>query len=1244
MAFIVPEQQPLTLQFAEALLRETLSANNDSRKAAEATLASFGTVSQRASLLLGVARASSASELRQLACVLLRRQLVKEDAPLWPQLDAASRAGLCAEMLSALPAEVDRKVRLSLCELVAYTASNALEDDGGGWPALWPFMQQCVSAPNPALQEAALTIFERLGPMIAEMMESSFASFRDVFLSRLRDAAAPLDVRVAAARAAVSLLTSCAASQREIFSAVLPEVLSLLNGVAAAPKDEAAVQAARTLAGLLVDAATDAGRLFRTCAGDFLKTLTALASEKSADGEARRSAAEALVALAENAGPLCRKTPGYVAGVLRALIALMLEWGDVLEEGWEAEWESGDFVQEDNDDSDAGCHVGFAAESLTRFAAAVGARVALPPLQPLIAELLARPEWTARFAALEALTATAEILDDGEEMLEGVARAAGAAAADVHPRVRAASLDVIGSLCAFQGPAFQMFGHAHAAPALVRGLSDTSRRVRCNAAYAVTMWVENLRDEADADYVVPYAGAFMTGLLGCLGGRDAQLVSQALTAVSALASCDAARETLVAGGAYNLLRPLLLQLLGAADADLASMVASSPGLPDVTGLARVAAAAKAGRTLKGKAIECFSSLGVAMGAEAFTADARSLLGAILGLLAATRDAVAAAAAANAPPADDPVPSYCWDALGRIAAVIGADAFAPALPELIPWLLKSASADPSTVVPENNEGDDDEEVTSGGGGGGDGSGGGGGGNDDIEIDEINVGSVRLRVRTAELEEKTSAVAALRTLFKVLKPSVEGGGGGGGVGGHILSSAAPATLNVLIPILRTEHFTGFDELRAEAARAIPDVFMSLAAGTAINAAGDLQGYAGGLASALDALASAAAESDAPDMVSTYLEHFSELLLGGTSRASFLGGTPMPAVPCRGGPSRSFSLFCPLLTEASMNLLTRSILIAFNHSIQRRAVRAAEAKINDGEVDAEVKEAAESAEEEDALVGLKASEAWGALFKTHAGAYAATFNALVGDEMLAWGKEGRDPADARLLLYLGCDLLEWAGDDARNSAGIPWAVCLVPIFADAVRSPRDDMRQAAAFGLGVAAEASGYTGAFGQLADGAAMALLGVLRGYKPEGAAPLDTAHDNVVSALVRVARWALPAGTPRRREALTAALSRSPLTEDLDEAPAFARSLAALLLEGDGDAFADNTGAPDVTRIVATLRAFAVAVRRSKPRVFKDAVIGEVAAALAALQSRLTNVMASSVWSALESKDRETLTLQLTTLD
>ena len=716
MVYALPEQ--LTLPFAEALLRETLSASNESRRAAEATLASVGTAAQRAQLLMGVARASGAAELRQLACVLLRRALVKDEEPLWPALDAPARAAICGEMLAALPAESERKVRLALCELVAYTASSALEEDGGGWPALWPFMHQCVSAPNPALQESALTIFERLGPTIAESMESSFASFRDVFLSRLRDAAAPLDVRVAAARAAVSLLTSCAASQRDTFSAVLPEVLSLLSRVAAAPAgDDAAVQAARTLAGLLVDAATDAARLFRGCTAPFLKALTSLVSDTRADGEARRSAAEALVALAENAGPLARKTPGYVAGVLRALIALMLEWGEALGDGWEEDWESGDFVREDNDDVDAGCHVGFAAEALARFSAAVGARVALPPLQPLVAELLARPEWTARFAALEALTAMAEILDDGEEMLEGVARAAGAAAGDAHPRVRAASIDVIGSLCSYQGPSFQMFGHAHAAPALVRGLTDSSRRVRCNAAFAVTMWVEKLSDEADADYVVPYAAAFMTGLLGCLGGRDAQLVSQALTAVSALASCQAAHETLVAGGAYNLLRPLLLNLLGAADADLASMAAASPGLPsDLAGPARLTAAAKAGRTLKGKAIECLSSLGVAMGSEAFTADARSLLGAILGLLAATRDAAAVAAAANAPPTDDPVPSYCWDALGRIAAVIGAEAFAPALPEIIPWLLKSAAADPSTVVAESSGGGDDDGGSEGGGGG------------------------------------------------------------------------------------------------------------------------------------------------------------------------------------------------------------------------------------------------------------------------------------------------------------------------------------------------------------------------------------------------------------------------------------------------------------------------------------------------------------------------------------------------
>jgi hypothetical protein len=1237
----------ITLPAVEALLRDFLSPSDATRRGAEAALLALRAQHPLASLLLGVARASGDVDLRQLSCVLLRRVLTRADPPLWKTLDAAARAALCAELLAALPAEPERKVRLALCDVIANVAAELLDDadgaegggagaggappPGAGWPALWPFMRDCVMAPAPALREAALTIFERLGAVIASTQVASFGSFREVFLLRLRDAGSALDVRVAAARAAASLITSIdVPSQREPFAAVLPDMLALLVAVTApgARDADGAEAAGRVLAGVLSEVAGSAASLFRSCLHEAVRVLAALGRDAGVDGETRRSALETLVTIAEGAGPLVRKTAAFLPALVPALVGMLAEWGDSLDAGWEAEWEAGDDEFDLHDDDAEGRHVDFGGALLGRLGGAVGAAKLLPVLQPLVAQLLARPEWVARHAALDAIIYCAEFFRDDEALLAELARTVAAAAGDAHPRVRAAALDAFGALASYQGPMFQMFGHTHAMPAIVRALGDASRRVRINAVFDVTVWVEALADEADADYIVPYVGALMAGLMANISAPDARIASKAITSVSAIGSCAAAGDALTAGGYYVTMRPGLLGLLHAADGALAASAGAAAAARASSAAAADAAARAEARRLKGKAIECLSVLGVAAGAEAFAADARALLDGILSLLGALQSERGGRADAPISAADDPVQSYCWDALGRIASFIGAEAFAPALPTLVPWLLAGADANPVVVT----------EAAGGAGDGGAGVGGGlladgdeeddddaGDGGSGVESVTLETGT-RLRVRTAELEDKTSAVAALKVLFRVLRPAERGAP-------HLLAGAAPAALRVLLGILTADATAPLEELRFGAASTLEDVIAASAARGARGDAGARAEHGAALAAAVRVLGDRAAEPEAGDLTLAYLECLRDVLTAGCDADSFLGAPRAPP-PRRAGAAATAARDEPLLDAAALGAATRAVSAAFAAATRRRGLRAADAAVDEDGVDEEAAAAAEGAEEEDAQIHFRCVEVWGALWRTHGAAYAEAFAAGVGEELLAWSAEGRDASDVRLTLFLGCDVLECGGDAALDAARAPWAAALVPRFAASLASPRVDLRQAAAYGLGIAAEACERS--FAPYAAAAADALGAALRGYAPTGTTAVDSAHDNMASALAKVAAWSLPRGAARAA-ALGAVLARCPLSEDFAEAAALSRLLGGLLAEGDADAFTGGAagGALDGARVAAALRNFAVALRRSQGAA-AEAVQPAVRAAIAALAAAMPAADAAAVWATLPAQDRETL--------
>ncbi|KAF5839603.1 armadillo-type protein [Dunaliella salina] len=221
-------------------------------------------------------------------------------------------------------------------------------------------------------------------------------------------------------------------------------------------------------------------------------------------------------------------------------------------------------------------------------------------------------------------------------------------------------------------------------------------------------------------------------------------------ALTALASVADASQTLFVKY-YNTVMPLLLSIL-------------------------VNANDKTHRLLRGKALECISLVGMAVGKDRFREDAAKVLQFLQQLQQTEMEA------------DDPTLGYMLQAGARLCKCLGNE-FIPYLSIVMPPLIKSATIEPDiTIRDAENEDDDDE---------------------DEDIEHIPMGDKMVSIRTSSLEEKATACNMLCCYADELK---EG----------FMPYVKPVA-DIMVPLLK---FWFHEEVRRAAVQTLPELVRSAA----------------------------------------------------------------------------------------------------------------------------------------------------------------------------------------------------------------------------------------------------------------------------------------------------------------------------------------------------------------------------------------------------------------------------------
>jgi len=651
------------------LLGALNSADNSKRQMAE-TMFQQAKASEPDNLLLGfvgvLEEESIPMPVRTQGAVLLRQMVSRGSDKdfVFSRVQPVHKQTIAAHLLSRFEAITDQKLQSKVGDVICKLADSACdEDDQRGWLAPgqrgWPQVLPTVFR----LANAADTTNT---PTSCESSVRLLANLVAVFKDEIVQAQQQLGAVVQAALAAPSPKVRCAAfvlvcelvgvldkkawAPLVATASVLTAVLQQLGQANLQEELEECLQQYLEVANLQPD-------FFKSQLQSSMEPVNTLATfvktRSGVEEGIRKLSLEWLVTYAEQKPKwLAKSLPAFIPLTLECCFYLMLEIEDG--EAELKEWVERMDDEEGEEDKDELYHEGESA--IDRVVEAITIDAAGKPLLELVGKFSGQQEWQARLAALTAVKQTVEYVEE-EATITQMAQLLFLHLDHPHPRVRYTALHALGQLSNDQAPDFQDKYHSTVMPVLLQKMEDPIDRVASMAMSAFVSFGEELENAL----MIQYSGGFMQKLVSRLQTSKHRMVQEeSITSIAVIAGVIEKDFSQYYDGIMPLLKQLVLNAKGEKE-----------------------------NRLRGKAFECMSLLGLAVGKEKFLPDAQEAVGEML----------------KTPlEADDLQREYIQEASERICKCLKQD-FAPFLPHLLPGIfasLKMEAEDASNQVATDQE--------------------------------------------------------------------------------------------------------------------------------------------------------------------------------------------------------------------------------------------------------------------------------------------------------------------------------------------------------------------------------------------------------------------------------------------------------------------------------------------------------------------------------------------------------------
>ena len=328
-------------------------------------------------------------------------------------------------------------------------------------------------------------------------------------------------------------------------------------------------------------------------------------------------------------------------------------------EDGEAVLRAGAERMDDEECEDESVLVGAGANGIDRVMEAMGIAVADPKPFELIGRFQGQPQWQARHAALIAIGQVVEFVEDRGHVNE-LANLLLQHVEHPHPRVRYMAYQGLGLMAEDQSPHFQDEWHERVMPVFMAGMDDPIERVAECTLVAFGKFAGDLDKSLIAPYVDGFTGKLVVKWQATRHrGRREECISS-IAHIAKQLEKDFSRY-------YDAVMPVIQQFAAQATGEKEEL-------------------------LRGRAFECMSFLGAAVGKERFFADAQGTLSVMM----------------RAPLAEDGPQRECIKESSERTGECFKKDFAPFLPALLPGIVKSLVLEEAAVPKSSAFGAEDNE--------------------------------------------------------------------------------------------------------------------------------------------------------------------------------------------------------------------------------------------------------------------------------------------------------------------------------------------------------------------------------------------------------------------------------------------------------------------------------------------------------------------------------------------------------
>jgi len=525
--------------------------------------------------LIIMMRVANDQLLKEYAPVLLR-QLVHPHTPdsVWSKLELGTKVFLKEQLVESIQVEGSPTVLHKIVTLISTVASDLIETDI--WPELLQFLIQATTSPKESLRESAYSI---LGTIIIDLTNritpDHYPIFVQVIANGLKDP--QLKVRIAALSAINSFIEIDSSNSAQ-FKKLIPDMIATITDALEANEEKSAQNSILSFILIVESNANWVKDHFPVIYKTFMEIMVSELYEE----ETRHFCVEFFITVAENKPSLIKQNQ-----YLRPLIEKLLEWSTILEEVDLAQW---DKAETDNDQEDSPDY-GVSLDALERLSFYVPKNLT-EQVFPILASLLSSPKWNQRFGALIVLTMIADgckksLAPHLRTILDKILPLAN----DPHPRVRYGLYYCLSQLSIDFRLKMQKQSDDLIPLALQRLKGENSRRV----VVCICKFLTEFLDDIKPAIALKFKESFFETLKPLISSQDIIVSQDALNTFSSVVD-GIGIEFLPY---YDTFMPFLAQIMAKTGKEYA--------------------------TLRGRAIETISLIGLAVKKDKFSKECHDLM-------------------------------------------------------------------------------------------------------------------------------------------------------------------------------------------------------------------------------------------------------------------------------------------------------------------------------------------------------------------------------------------------------------------------------------------------------------------------------------------------------------------------------------------------------------------------------------------------------------------------------------------